>query len=340
MKNVFITGAGGFIGSHIAGLFADKGVTVYALVHENMCSYFQAISRKENVKVIRGDITDSVDVENKLKALNINYFIHCAAYASDVGKRNKFLKCNYQAVIELAEICLKMNVERFVYVSTTDVYGLKDFNGENEDELPLGVTVKNCYPEYKIKSEQWLKLNMPPENFSIVRPAAVWGEGDHTLTPRVISYLQSFPVIVHFGKWHGRNRWPLAHVDNVAKATYAAAVLPEAGGQAVNVLDDEWTSVSDFYHIIRDVFLPGKKLREISLPFSLAYLPAYISSGVSNALGRKTPLFDPSLYALYTIASNLDFNNRRFKAYLESSGQDITTRDEGFNSIKSSAVDK
>ena len=334
MKTVFITGAGGFIGARAAEYFAAQGLKVYALVHENISEQLESLHKRKKVSLLSGDINDLPNIEAQLKALNAAYCIHCAAKASDVGRKKDFEKTNFVAVSNLAEMCLRLNIGRFVYVSTTDVYGLKDFNGEDEETLPLDRNAKNYYPVYKIKSEQWLRANMPPERFAVVRPAAVWGRGDHTLTPRIVAYLKNLPIVFHFGKWRGKNRWPLAHVENVAKALYASATLAEAGGKAVNVLDCECTAISEFYYIIRDIYLPGRKLREISLPAAPMYPFAWFSSFVSTLFNLKTPLYDPSLYALDTIRHNLDFSNQRFQEWLKASGQTITTRAEGLCELK------
>ena len=334
MKTVFITGAGGFIGAHVVEHFASKGFKVYALVHENICDHLVKLKDDGKVSLLYGSINAVPELEKQLQELDIDYFIHCAARASDVGRRIHFEKTNFMAVKNLANMCLRLDIERFVYVSTTDVYGLKDFNNEDEDALDLDIQVKNYYPMYKIKSEQWLQKEMPPERFSVVRPAAVWGVGDHTLTPRIVDYLKSLPIVFHFGKWHGKNRWPLAHVKNVAKALYAAAILSEAGGKAVNVLDNESTTISEFYYIIRDLYLPDRKLREISFPVAMVYLLAWFSSFVSTLFNLKTPLYDPSLYALDTIRHDLNFSNQRLQKWLKASNQKITTRTEGLIELK------
>jgi nucleoside-diphosphate-sugar epimerase len=336
MKTAFITGAGGFIGAHVVEHFCAKGLKVYALVHENICEHLKSLQEQGKITLLYGNINTLPELEEQLKDLEINYFIHCAARASDVGRRIHFEKTNFTAVKNLANMCLRLNIERFVYVSTTDVYGLKDFKSEDEETLDLDICAKNYYPMYKIKSEQWLQAEMPAERFAIVRPAAVWGIGDHTLTPRIVDYLRSLPVIFHFGKWHGKNRWPLAHVKNVAKALYAAAILPEAAGKAVNVLDNESTTISEFYYIIRDLYLPDRKLREISLPVAMVYLPAWFSSFISTLFNLKTPLYDPSLYALDTIRHDLNFSNQRFQEWLKASNQKITTRAEGLDELRMS----
>ena len=211
---------------------------------------------------------------------------------------------------------MEHGVKRFVYLSTADVYGLHDFNGESEEELAFDETVKNPYPKYKILSEKWLAANLPRERFSCVRPCVVYGRGDTSITPRTVAYLKNSPLVFHFGKWCGRNRWPLAHVENVCRTLHAAMILPEAGGEGVIVLDSRRVTVSEYYHELAAEFLPGKRLREMTLPMALIRPIA----ALSTALSRSKPLFDPTLYALDTISHNLDFSNGRMLAWFAKAG--------------------
>ena len=146
MEKAFITGAGGFIGAHVVEHFCAKGLKVYALVHENICEHLKSLQEQGKITLLYGSINAVPKLEEQLKDLEINYFIHCAARASDVGRRIHFEKTNFTAVKNLANMCLRLDIERFVYVSTTDVYGLKDFNNEDEDTLDLDIHVKNYGP--------------------------------------------------------------------------------------------------------------------------------------------------------------------------------------------------
>ena len=227
-----------------------------------------------------------------------------------------FREANYEAVKRLASAAMARGVRRFVYLSTAVVYGLHDVHGEPEDELTFDEKVRNPYPKYKILSEKWLAANLPRECFSCVRPCVIYGYGDTTLTPRAVAYLRHSPFVFHFGKWKGENRWPLAHVENVCRTLHAAMLLPEAGGRGVTVLDSRRTTVREYYREVAREFLPGKKLRECSLPLWAVWPFAWLSSKLS----RERPLFDPTLYALDTVSSNLDFDNGRMRAWLSAMG--------------------
>jgi len=313
METVLVTGAGGYIGSNVAEYFAHAGYNVVGTVHRNVAERFSQLG----VKMLKTDLTD-VESISRLFDDKPDYVVHIAARASDVGRDAWFRAANYEAVKRLASASIAHGVKRFVYLSTSDVYGLHDFHGEGEDELTFDERAANPYPKYKILSEKWLSVNLPHEKFSCVRPCVVYGRGDTSITPRTIAYLKNAPIVFHFGKWRGRNRWPLAHVENVCRTLHAAMILPEAGGKGVTVLDSKRTTLSEYYHEIAREFLGGKCLRECTLPMCVIRPVAWLSSVLSR--NRDKPLFDPTLYALDTVAHNLDFSNQRMLNWLAAAG--------------------
>jgi nucleoside-diphosphate-sugar epimerase len=173
------------------------------------------------------------------------------------------------------------------------------------------------YPKYKIQSELFLQANLPAERFSCVRPCVVFGNGDTTITPRAVAFLKSSPFVIHFGKWRGKNRWPLAHVENVCRTLHGAMLAPEAGGKGATVLDTKYTTLSDYYRELAAEYLPEKKIRELCLP-RWTILPA---AWVSSTFSGEKPLFDPTLYALDTITSDLNFSNDRMKQWIAAAGE-------------------
>jgi len=324
---ILITGAGGYIGSNAVGYFMKRGFKVTGMVHRKIAERFS----NSGAEAVSADLYDPATLD-RLFEREYDYVLHIAARASDVGRDELFRIANFEATKHLAKRSMEHGVKRFVYLSTADVYGLHDFHGETEDELEFDHAVRNPYPKYKIKAEEWLKHNLPEERFSCVRPCAVWGNGDTTLTPRALAYLKSSPFVFHFGSWNGKNRWPLAYVGNVCKTLHAAMLLPEAGGRGVTVLDSEYTSVSGFYHLLAEKYLREKKLREVSLPVWTVLPAAWLSSALSTLLNRYTPLFDPSLYALATITHNLNFSNARMLEWMAKSEIQPVSREEGLKS--------
>lgn len=310
-KTVLITGAGGFIGSNIVNEFLNNGFKIYAIIHNYVPEKFK---NNKQIELIKCDVTDAEEVSSVFKKLQQKpkIIVHAAGLASDVGADKLFRKLNFESVKIMAQLPCK----RFIYISSTDVYGIKDFNGESEEELTLLEYPKNPYPKYKIKSEMWLRENISPEKYIIIRPAAVWGNGDKTLEKRFVAFLKVSPFIVHFGDWQGKNRWPLANVKTLAKVVFYSCLTDKYTGQAINIIDTKKTTIDEYYRELGAKYFPDKKFKTIILPMWIGKTIGVISTVLSRILKTKYPIFDPSYYALHHVSSNLNFDNRKMKSVM------------------------
>jgi len=112
------------------------------------------------------------------------------------------------------------------------------------------------------------------------------------------------------------------------------ATLPEAAGRAINVADNEHTSIDDFYRILAQIYLPKKKFKTIAFPFGPAYAVGALVSGISNLLNLDRPFMDPSLYALYAVSRNLYFSNKIFRDFATGAGRRLVTLEEGIHELE------
>lgn len=340
MQTVLVTGAAGFIGSHTAELFAREGWRVFALLHHRRTPRLLYLIDDRKVEVLHADLGDPEAVRNLMVACRrragapLDAIAHCAGRATDIGRAGAFRRANFEPVRYLGEAVAEGFARRLVYVSTTDVYGLFDHHAATEDATPLRAFPRNAYPLFKILAEDWLRGNVPAALWSIVRPAAVWGPDDPTLAPRILGFLRRSPFIIHFGPWRGRNRWPLAHVDNVAQAILLAATRDEAAGRAVNVLDSERTSIDEFYRLLGRACLPRRNWRTLKLPWWFGQALGSTVSALGNTLNMNRPPLDPSLYALYAVSRDLDFSNARWLEWMTAAGRRPVTREEGLAQLK------
>lgn len=305
-KSVFITGAGGFIGLNTVKTFVKNGFEVQALVHKNIPD---ELKKMEDVNIIHANITDKNSLLKALNGFKPDIIVHIAGLASDIGSDDEFRKINYEPIKYLA----KLAKEKIIYISSTDVYGIKDFFGEDEDTLPFEKHPKNPYPKYKIKSEQWLKKNIDSSKYVIIRPAAVYGENDKTLENRVAEFLKNSPFIVHFGRWKGQNRWPMADVNNVSLAIYKTALTDEFNGEAINIVDEKKVTIDEYYKSIARKYFPDKKFRTICLPIWAGKIIGFASTSLTKIFRLKNPLFEPTSYSLLHISSNLFFSCEKIK---------------------------
>jgi nucleoside-diphosphate-sugar epimerase len=342
MPAVLITGAGGFIGGWVVREFLAQNWRVLAVVHRHVPAWLREQERAGRLRLMAADLGDASQVaalgsvpdgSEKLDAV-----VHCAGRASDAGWRREFRRANLEAVQHVGRLAMAQGACRLVFLSTTDVYGLHDFAGEAEDALPLEAFPRNPYPQFKIEAERWVRENLPADRYVILRPAQVWGVGDTTLTRRIVGFLSGSPWIVHFGKWRGENRWPLAHVRNVAAACHLAATAPAAAGRAINVLDDERTTMDEWYRLVADIYLPGKRFRTITLPMTLGAVLGLPVEWISSALNLRHPFMDPSHYALHAVSANLDFSHARLNDLFAAAGRRLVTRAEGLDELRAAEV--
>jgi nucleoside-diphosphate-sugar epimerase len=341
MNTVLISGAGGFIGGWVVREFLEKGWFVQAVVHRHVPAWLQEEECSGRLRLVTADLGDATQVAAMTAKLGgfgkAVAVVHCAGRASDVGWRSEFRRANLDAVRYLGRLAMEVGIFRFVFLSTTDVYGLRDFRGEGEETLPLGAFPNNPYPCYKIEAERWIRATMPHECYAILRPAQVWGLGDTTLTKRIVGFLRWSPCIVHFGKWRGANRWPLAHVRNVAAACYLAVTESTAAGRTINVLDDEQTTMDEWYRLVAEIYLPGKRFRTITLPMAVGRALGLPVEWISSVLNLAHPFMDPSYYALHAVSANLDFSNAPLNALFAAAGRRLITRAEGLDELRATA---
>lgn len=128
-RNVIVTGAGGFIGSHLVEKLILNGARVTAFIHYNSRNDWGMIENipdktKKNINIINGDITDTFAVQRALKDKEIVF--HLAAligipYSYEAPE--SYVNTNIKGTLNVMQAALTSNVEKIVHTSTSEVYG-------------------------------------------------------------------------------------------------------------------------------------------------------------------------------------------------------------------------
>ena len=184
MKKIFITGGAGYVGSALTPYLLDKGykVTVFDL----MIYGDDLIKNHENLTVVKGDIRN-FDLLKKVVPDN-DIVIHLACISNDPSfelnpKLGKSI--NLEAFEPLVKISKNNSVKRFIYASSSSVYGLKDEKNVHEK---MKLEPLTDYSKFKVDCENILQnYNSSDFTTTIIRPATVCG-----YAPR-----QRFDVIVN-----------------------------------------------------------------------------------------------------------------------------------------------
>lgn len=238
MARVLVTGASGFIGSHVVRRLADAGYEVIATGRD---PDRLGVLEDAGVRVSAADL-----VSEPLESLvdGAAAVVHCAALASPWGPRDAFVRANVVATGRLLEVARRAGVGRFVHLSSPSIYfKLRDQLDIPEAFAPPARWI-NAYAETKWLSEQRVRdaasHGLPAV---ILRPRAVFGERDQAIFPRLLAIAGRgwFPLIRG-----GRAKIDVTYVGNVAAAV-ECALKPGvcADGRSFNITNGEPMTVAD-----------------------------------------------------------------------------------------------
>jgi len=215
MKNIFITGGAGYVGSVLTPALLSKNynVTVYDLF-----IYGNTLEKHKNLKIIKGDLRNTTLLEESLK--NQDQVIHLACISNDPSfELNPSLgkEINLDAFEPLVSLSKQSGVNRFVYASSSSVYGIKTEKDVHED---MSLDPLTDYSKFKADCEKIL-FKYTSDNFvtSVIRPATVCGYSPRQRLDLVINILTNLAYhkkeISVFG---GSQLRPNIHIKDMVRA--------------------------------------------------------------------------------------------------------------------------
>lgn len=304
-----LTGASGFIGGHIARRLVSQGQAVRCLVRAT--SDTTALERL-GVELVHGDLTSSDSLVQA--AQGCLYVLHCAAMVSDWGTVEEIRRVNVLGTRELLAAARAASVERFVHLSTTDVYGYP--GGRGVDETYAASRFRNWYAQTKLEAEQEVReaAQASPLEVVTLRPATVYGPGSREVVGEMARAIRAGHMLLIGG---GRAVAGLTYVENLADAALLALTHPAAAGETFNVTDGLSTTWREFL----DDLAGGLGARRVrwNLPYGAAIGLAFTVEQGYRLLRRTTGLSSPALLsrqAVHVLARPQAFSNRKARTVL------------------------
>jgi len=304
MKKVLITGATGFIGSHLveSNIRERNRIKILALPDDPQAADFES----RGIEVVYGDIRDLSAVKKAVKGTQIVF--HLAAVVTDWAPKKLFEEVNIQGTRNMCEASLQERVDRLVEVSTNDVFGLKENVVINEtfDYSYWG----EPYADTKLEASkivwEYGKKGLP---VSIVYPCWVYGPGDTTFVPLLADAIKNGELIF----WRKDVIvWP-AYVENLVDLMMVLAKHPKAVGQGFLFHDNESDTFQNFTSKIAESI--GEKNPKLHIPYWTAYAAAGIMEFLWKSLRKKTrPLL--TKYTVKNLGSRLRFSIGKAKRVL------------------------
>jgi nucleoside-diphosphate-sugar epimerase len=254
---VLVTGATGFIGSHIVDHLLAQGDSVRALVRPARAERTPLLER-ERLVWSYGDLVDPTSLQSATDGIEVVY--HAAALLT--AHSDELMRLvNVTGVKNLLEACVQNRVERLVFVSSVAAYApMRDL--VVSEQAPLG----GWGPYGRSKAEAEALIRSYADSFrlaySIVRPCVVYGEGDHNnFTPRLLRLLRRAVIPVLNGD---DPHMITVHAADIAQAIILAGTHPKALGQAYNVTGGAPTSLRELAGIYAE--LTGERKRLLPIP--------------------------------------------------------------------------
>ena len=277
--NVLVTGATGFIGSHLVEALVNKGYQVYGLFRDNKKSDFL---RRLGAKPIYGDLLNKDSLKNALKNIDVVYHLAAALHANTKSKKT-FFNINVLGTKNLIEACLESKVKKFVHCSSVGVHGItKKLANEN---FPCKPTTD--YDQSKYSAEKLVRTYLNNKmDITIVRPAAiVYGPRDFSAMYGLFQAIESKKFMI-IG--NGRNIIHMIYVKNLVDGMILAAENKRANGQTYILADETLTTVRDIQNIIaKTLKVPKNNFR---IPVWIAILLALNFEILSRIIKFSPPL--------------------------------------------------
>ncbi|HTX21998.1 MAG TPA: GDP-mannose 4,6-dehydratase [Candidatus Aquilonibacter sp.] len=250
----FVTGAGGFIASHLVEALLERGWNVTALIHYNSRANWGWLEPHHhraplNLKIVLGDITDSFQLREALDSCEVVF--HLAALIAipySYHAPASYLQTNVVGTLNLAEAARKSGVKRFVHTSTSEVYGTARRTPVDEEHPLQG---QSPYSASKIAADKLIESFVCSYGLPAVtvRPFNTYGprQSARAVIPSIIAQAL-----------HG-NSIRLGSLDTIRDLTFVsdtvegfirAAEADDVTGQVINLGTGEAVSIQELAQTI------------------------------------------------------------------------------------------
>lgn len=267
-KKIFLTGATGFIGSHLLKCLLKQKCEVHISIREN-----SSLWRIENVldKCVYHllDLNDIDAIDNLIRKIKPDIIFHLATYGVDYQQQDiyKAIDININASLKLFESMLEIDNFRFIHTGTSSEYGPKN-RTISECDLPNPRSIYGITKYTSSKLLTYMSEKIGKGNLIILRPFGVYGEceGRHKFFPQIINKLiNSVPVKLT----NCDQIRDYIYVDDLIDAYIAAAVVPLKNKvEIINIGSGEEICLKDIALIIEKNFNLNKKLLQFgALPY-------------------------------------------------------------------------
>jgi dTDP-glucose 4,6-dehydratase len=266
-SRVLITGADGFIGSHLTELLVREGFNVRALTMYNSFNTWGWLDQisgdiKGQFEVVSGDIRDPHGVKNIVK--NCNAVMHLAALIAipySYHSPDSYVETNVRGTLNLLQAARELGIEKFIHTSTSEVYGTAQYVPITEEHPLRG---QSPYSATKIAADQLAysfnaSFELP---VTILRPFNTYGprQSARAVIPTIITQISNGMSEISLGKTTPTRDFN--YVSDTVRAFLCALRTPGGNGDVINIGSNFEVSIGETAEMIAT--LMGRKISIIS----------------------------------------------------------------------------
>jgi NAD dependent epimerase/dehydratase len=249
-KRVLVTGAGGFIGSHLVERLLEEECEIVAFVKYNSLNkwgWLDSFDKKvlDKIEIFIGDIRNADSVRKAIKDVDVVF--HLAALISipySYDSPESYVETNIKGTLNILQACLDYSVERVLITSTSEVYGTAKFVPITEDHPKQG---QSPYSATKIGADHlaesfYRSFDLP---VVIVRPFNTYGprQSARAVIPTIITQLLSGYDEIKLGSLYPTR--DLVYVKDTVEGFVRLALCDNAIGNEVNIATQSEISIQD-----------------------------------------------------------------------------------------------
>ena len=266
-KKIIVTGADGFIGSHLVESLVEKGSKVTALSMYNSLNswgWLDRIDKKllKKITVVSGDIRDRRCVDQLCKGSD--YIFHLAsliAIPHSYDSPYSYLETNVQGTLNILEYCRQNTVERLIHTSTSEVYGEYKKIPISEETPQIA---KSPYSATKIAADQlaysYFKTYDIP--LSIIRPFNTYGprQSNRAIIPTIITQIANNQKNINLGSLYPTRDF--TYVSDTVNGFIKIAEESKTIGEIINIGSGYEISVKNLVKTIKKLMKSNIKIKE------------------------------------------------------------------------------
>ncbi|MEN3031004.1 NAD-dependent 4,6-dehydratase LegB [Chromobacterium amazonense] len=255
-ESVLVTGADGFIGSHLTELLVREGYKVKALSQYNSFNHWgwlEDVECRDRIEVLNGDVRDPHYCKHITKEVDIIF--HLAALIAipySYVAPDSYVDTNIKGTLNICQAALENGVKRVIHTSTSEVYGTAQYVPIDEKH-PL--QPQSPYSASKIGSDAmamsfYNAFNLP---LTIARPFNTYGprQSARAVIPTIISQIASGKKKIKLGDMTPTRDFN--YVTDTCRGFVELAKCEKAIGETVNIGSNFEISIGDTLNLIREL---------------------------------------------------------------------------------------